>query len=253
MGGPTPRSALSLGKSVEERLTILELRQWIAPERLAGVLGSVADANEPAGSGWFRTDAGALNNPSPGVVYIIEQYELDSTTRYQLAHRIGSPASQIFTERWARTRTGNGGWTAWRLLSLPTTSFAPVGSGITIGNGTITGQYSVADGMLTGRIVASLGSTSSVSGDLNFEHPPVPYAGSTRSGGLARFIDSSAGTAYPATVLINSSRVYARPMVTTSAAAGTPIWTREANTGASAPFTWAVGDSIVIDFDYPII
>lgn len=254
MGYPTPRTAKGQGRDILERLDILEARQWAAPQRLAAVLSSVDDADFVVGAGWFWVGTGTLNNPTPGQNYIVEQYELDSTTRYQQAHRIGAPASQIFAERWTRTRTATGVWTAWKLLSLPTTNFAPVpgAGGLVIGNGSLSGTYSVADGMLTGRIVGSLGSTSSVGGDITFEHPPLPYTGSTMSAGLARLTDSSAGTAYPATVLVNTTRVYARPMGTTAAASGT-LFTREIVGSATSPFAWATGDSIVLDFEYPIL
>lgn len=259
---PTPRTARARGESVDERLQSLESRQWVAPQRLAGILSGAADANEVDGSGWFWLNSpsvtypvASLNSPDATQNYIVEQYELDSTTRYQLATRIGSPASQIFTERWTRTRTASGTWTAWKLISLPTTSFLPVpgSGGIVIGNGTASATYSVSDGILRGRITVNFGSTTTVSGDITFELPPIAYTGGTMVAGGARMGDASAGAALAGTVLVNTTRVYARPFATTSAAVGTAIFTREVSAGASIPFAWGTGDTLTLDFEYPIL
>lgn len=259
---PTPRTPVRQGKSVNERLELLELRQWVAPQRLASVLNGAVDANELDGNGWFWLNSpsvtypvATLNSPDPTQNYVVEQYELDSTTRYQLASRIGAPAGQIFTERWTRTRTAVGVWSAWKLISMPTTSFTPVpgAGGIVIGNGTASATYSVSDGILRGRISVNFGSTTTVGGDITFELPPIPYTGATMVAGDSRMVDASTGFAIAATVLVNSLLVYARPFATTSAAVGTATFTRSVAAGASTPFAWATGDSLTLDFEYPIL
>lgn len=262
MAAPTPRTAYERAKTTEGRLEALESRVWTPPLRLAGVLSGVPDANEVGGTGWFWLNSpsvtypvASLNSPDPTQNYVVEQYELDSTTRYQLASRIGSPAGQIFTERWTRTRTASGTWTAWKLISMPTTNFTPVpgAGGIVVGNGTASATYSVSDGILRARIAVNFGSTTTVGGDITFELPPIPYTGATMVAGDSRMVDASTGFAIAATVLVNSLSVYARPFATTSAAVGTATFVRSVTTGASTPFAWATGDSLTLDFEYPIL
>lgn len=259
---PTPRTAKGQGRSVQERLDLLEARSWTPPPRLAGTLTPLSDANTAPGTGAFwiaapRVDfpAGTLNSPDASQNYVLDQYELDTGSRYQIASRIGNPASQIFTERWARTRTAAGVWTAWSVLSTPTKSFTPVASGgLVLGNGSISGSYSVADGLLKGRIVVVWGSTTAMSGsDIQFDHPPTPYTGTTMVAGMGRITDASANINYYGSVLANTSKLYLRPLGTTEAGAAGVIYTREFSATASVPFTWASGDSIGVDFEYPIL
>ncbi|QKO02791.1 hypothetical protein SEA_KELCOLE_38 [Microbacterium phage Kelcole] len=259
---PTPRTARARGESIEDRLYALETRQWLAPQRLAGVLSGITDANEVSGTGTFWISSvrigfpvATLNSPDPTQNYALEQHELDSGTRYQIASRIGSPASQIYTERWTRTRTASGVWTPWSVLSLPTKSFTPVAAGgLVLGNGSISGSYSVADGLLKARIVVVWGSTTAMSGnDIQFEHPPIPYTGGTIVAGMGRITDASANINYYGSVLLNTSRVYLRPLGTTEVGAAGVIYTREFSASATVPFTWASGDSFGVDFEYPIL
>ncbi|QNJ55538.1 hypothetical protein SEA_PHINKY_46 [Microbacterium phage Phinky] len=249
MGGPTPRTALSRGRDVETRLQLLELRPLILPERLVSALSTADDANELVGTGSFWVMPTTLNSPPTTAHYVIEQYELTSGTRYQLATRIGTPTNQIFTERWTRTRTGSGAWTAWNPISLQTTAFTPVATGgLTLGNSTVTATYSIADGVLFGRIIVTLGSTAVVNGDIQFDHPPIRYSGTTRSAGQTRMTDASTGINYPGTVLVNSTRLYARLIATTDT-----VYPREMPASASGPFPWTTGDTLAIDFSYPIL
>ncbi|WNT45292.1 hypothetical protein SEA_BABYDOTZ_39 [Microbacterium phage BabyDotz] len=259
---PTPRTAKGQGRSVQDRLELLEARQWQAPPRLAGVLSPVTDANEVAGTGTFWIASprvgfpvATLNSPDPTQNYALEQHELDTGTRYQIASRIGSPASQIYTERHTRTRSVAGVWTPWSVLSLPTKSFTPVAAGaLVLGNGSISGSYSVADGLLKGRIVVVWGSTTAMSGnDIQFEHPPIPYVGGTMVAGTARITDASANINYYGSVLANNSRLYLRPLGTTEVGAAGVIFTREFSASATVPFVWASGDSFGVDFEYPIL
>jgi hypothetical protein len=261
MAAPTPRTAYERAKTTEGRLEALESRVWTPPLRLAGIMSGIKDANDVNGTGSFWISSvrigfpvPTLNSPDPSQNYVVEQYELDSGTRYQIANRIGSPASQIFTERWTRTRSASGTWTDWAVLSLPSKSFAPVlGAGLTLGNGTMSGNYSVADGILFGRISFIFGSTTVVSGPITFAPLPIPYTSSTRTAGMGRMTDASTGSILPGVVLVNSSAVYLRLMATTMASFGYSIVTREINTSPSQPFTWAAGDSFVLDFDYAIL
>lgn len=254
---PTPRTAKAQGRSVQERLDLLEDRQWTPPPRLAGVLTPLDDANAAIGTGAFwiaapRVDfpSGTLNSPDTSQNYVLDQYELDTTSRYQQAWRIGNPSTQIFAERWTRTRTAAGVWTPWKLISSPTKSFTPLPN-FALGNGTVSGTYSVADGVVTGRILVTVGSTTAITGDIQFEHP-IPFTGGTISAGMARLTDASPGLNYHALVLVNSSKVYVRPQGATTAASGY-IYTREFSAAADVPFVWATGDSFVVDFSYPIV
>ncbi|QNJ55965.1 hypothetical protein SEA_RASPUTIA_75 [Microbacterium phage Rasputia] len=242
---------------IEKRLQGLERAaarngRYVLPPRLAAVLSSVADANEFSGSGWFRVGPATTNAPTPAD-YVVEQYELDSTSRYQQAWKIGSPATQIFAERWTRTRTAAGVWTAWKIISQPTKSFTPSATTITVGNGSISGTYSISDGILTGRIVLTVGSTTVVNTDCQFDHPPVPFVGSTMSAGRSRMTDTSTGQNVIGSVLVNSSKIYNRLQAVVNAPDGELSYLAELTMIASRPFTWAAGDSMVLDFSYPVV
>ncbi|QUE25335.1 hypothetical protein SEA_FIZZLES_40 [Microbacterium phage Fizzles] len=248
MGAPTPRTAARLGQSVQERLEILENRQWVSPERLTGILMTVDDANEAYGSGWFRVGPTTLNGPTASD-YIIEQYELDSTSRYQQAWRIGSPATSIFAERWSRSRSPLGVWTAWRLISQPLKSFTPVAaSGLTPGNGTLTGVYEVSDGMVSGRITLSLGPTSAITGDLRFDAPLTPNGsmGNRFASDGARIVQASSQAQYDCQVIVTTAGIYVRPRSVVS------NFVRLTSLNSTTPITWAAGDVIETTFHYPL-
>lgn len=237
-------------KSLDSRVANLERTGGLLPARLGLTASMMPNVDDLVESGTYWLSSGSPNNPDGVSHFAVEVLALSNGSIYQEARRFvgGGYAYDHYTRNRA-----SGTWTAWKPLGLATKNYAPtiLGSTNQVGNGTLTGSYSVSDGMLTGRITWVLGSTSVVGADLQFSHGPLPYSGSTRTAGIARLTDSSASIIHQAVVLTNSSAVYVRPMGVTAAASG-ELYSREYSMLASRPFPWAAGDNIVAEFSYPL-
>lgn len=222
-------------------------------ERLIGGLPitttPLADADQAPMQGTYYLAPGSANVPDPAMHWEVSETRLAAGSRFQEARRVGV-AGAYALDRWTRTYSGTA-WTAWRAVSLATRTFTPaIVSGLTLGNGTLTGTYSISDGMLHGQIIFIMGSSSAVSGNMLFGLPQ-PYNLSARTAGQTRMVDASAGLAFAGWTLVASTGIQMRPMGADAAASGL-LFTREASTSATAPFTWAVSDTALASFDYPI-
>ncbi|QCQ57463.1 minor tail protein [Microbacterium phage Sucha] len=243
-------------KSLDTRVSQLERSGGLLPARLGVSLVGNSPSNNAddlieTGKYWLLP--GASNTPDPTF-----NWEVRTTTAllsngtlsvYQEAWRF---LDTYGSDRYSRVRTA-GVWSAWKVLGLRTRNFVPV-SGVStfvVGNGTIGGTYSVNDGLLAGIISVTLGTTSVITGDIQFELP-MPYSGSTREAGVGRITDASTGANYNGAVLVNSSRLYVRPFGMTQAASGDGFL-REYSASATRPITWEAGDGIVASFVYPIL
>lgn len=129
-----------------------------------------------------------------------------------------------------------GGWAAWTPVFT---------SGVTVGNGTVSGFYQVQAGktaQATFQFV--LGSTSSITSTI-LPQFPVPCAASYAQNwnvGSCTFFDVSAGTRQGGGAAVNS---------TSAGGFGNFLLAGPVNSAAAAvPFTWAVGDmfSATVDF-----
>ncbi|XAO35628.1 minor tail protein [Microbacterium phage FireCastle] len=244
-------------KSLDSRMSHLERTGGLLPARLGvNLIGNSPSGNADDlienGKYWVSPGAGA-NTPDTTL-----NWEIRTT-----AALLGSGSLSIYQEAWrfvdtygsdrySRVRTA-GVWSAWKVLGLRTRNFVPV-SGVStfvVGNGTIGGTYSVNDGLLAGIISVTLGTTSAITGDIQFELP-MPYSGSTREAGVGRITDASTGANYNGAVLVNSSRLYVRPFGMTQAASGDGFL-REYSASSIRPITWEAGDGIVASFVYPIL
>lgn len=240
--------------SLDQRVSNLERTGGLLPARLGPYLvgnspSNNADNLDENGSYWVGS--GQLNTPDPATNWEIRVtgalLSSGVVSVYQEALRFFDTYT---SDRWARVRTA-GVWSAWKPMGLRTRNFTPTAAGaLALGDGTIGGTYSVSDGVLFGFITCTLGSTSAVNGDILFGLP-MPYSGSTREAGTARLTDASSGANHVASVLVNSSNIYIRPLGATTAASG-DIFQREFSAASSRPFVWAAGDVIAATFSYPI-
>jgi len=132
-----------------------------------------------------------------------------------------------------------GAWEDW------TPSF----TNFTLGNGTVGfARYARVNDLVCANVDVTLGSTSSVSGDIRIDLPvnaAQPNGEVLVTVGVGRAFDSSTSSVYwlvPYIVAATEVRVYATRVNTTYAV--------RASTSATVPITWASGDAFQISFTY---
>jgi hypothetical protein len=135
--------------------------------------------------------------------------------------------------------------TAAELNALGTwTSFTPTWAGITVGNGTNTGAYSVMNNVLFVKTKFVMGSTSVMSGFPTFTLPNSLVASTTNQlvFGTVGCDDVGSGLYLSSCYLLTSTTVRAY----VSLASGT--YASLANITNTIPFTWGTGDVLYMDF-----
>jgi hypothetical protein len=126
---------------------------------------------------------------------------------------------------------------------FPWTAFTPNPANMSVGNGTLTARYQQIGKTVTVEFYFALGSTSTVTGTPTFALPVAAKVSNYTFIGSASFGDYAVGT-YPAIAVNYSSFVY----LTSINSAGTYAF--EGGVSATAPFTWAVNDTIITRFTY---
>lgn len=148
----------------------------------------------------------------------------------------------------AVSTTGN----TWQVVGRNTSSaiaWTPVWTNLTVGDGTVVASYIKIGKLVFCRISIVFGSTTSVSGSIQFTLPiaSVAYpglAGLTKFG-VITFLDSSAVISFQGAIG-NSSTTQA--VVHSYAVSGSNI--AVVVTSATVPFTWATSDEITASFGY---
>lgn len=120
-------------------------------------------------------------------------------------------------------------WTAW----------TPTWSGVTLGNGTSSGRYQLTPGGLVVRAQLSLGSSSSVSGQVTLVLPEAVVTSLNVPRGTAQVIDASASNRRYLGACLLTSATTLIGLVDTGGG-GAPIST-------NVPVTLASGDSITFE------
>lgn len=131
-------------------------------------------------------------------------------------------------------------------------SWTPTWTNLTIGNGTVSARYIQIGKMVRGRIFVTLGTTSSVSGGVQFTLPVTSVALDAATAnkqllGEAVYIDASGGTSgvIKGTVAFNSTT---DGYMYVEQASGSYV--NRVNISSTVPFTWADADEISITFSY---
>lgn len=137
--------------------------------------------------------------------------------------------------------------TGWIIMSEPVVSFSAFTmTGITVGNGTKSGNYHRSDGWCDFVCQFQLGTTSAVTGDVVLTLPVQAAANPNSSLFRAYFLDSGAAE-LPAMIAAASTTTIAIRAINT---AGT--YATQATCSATVPMTWATGDIIYISGRYPM-
>jgi hypothetical protein len=125
------------------------------------------------------------------------------------------------------------------------TNFTPSFTGVTVGNGTLVARYRKVGKTVELYVKLTLGSTSSLSGSLNYFALPFNLAysgdGSTCSGGIQ---DVS-----PATNFISGPEFNGNNIILTLFATNT-TWLINSRVTSTNPFTWTTGDYFWLQATY---
>jgi hypothetical protein len=127
-----------------------------------------------------------------------------------------------------------------------TASYTPTSSGITVGNGSLTGTFTRVNKLVYGAVKFALGSTSAITTTVTFS---LPVTASTNSAGLligiGYYFDNSASETYLGTSF-RSNTTTLTPFV---AFAGNPYLVRSI-VNATVPVVFGAGDEMVYQFLY---
>jgi hypothetical protein len=128
------------------------------------------------------------------------------------------------------------GWTAY------TPTWTSTGTAPALGNGTLTGRYMQVGKSIVGRLTLTLGSTSTVgTGTYIFSHPVAPQAAyiTNHPLGTSIIVDASTGSLYPGIPIVGAGGI----VIVSTAQPGAFVT-------QTTPVTFAVSDSVMIDFAY---
>ena len=126
-----------------------------------------------------------------------------------------------------------------------TTSFTPNWTGLTVGNGTLNfAVYTQVQKLVFVQVQFTLGSTSSVTGNISFAAPVAQATPAQNQLGVVQFADASISAGFIGYVSISGSSLQLVPIN----ASGT--YASFTNASATIPFTWATGDVIVMSSTY---
>ena len=128
-------------------------------------------------------------------------------------------------------------------------SWTPSWTNLSVGNGTVTAKYRQIGKLVTCRLKIVFGSTTSISGDVDFSLPVTratyPSVAGITNIGLLSMYDSSATTTY--TGVLNT------PTTTTSKLRAFSVsgsYIVVAVLSSTVPFTWTTSDEIAATFSY---
>lgn len=228
-----------------ERDILEQSRRSPVPGRLGPEAAVTSDLNLAVENGYYKADSSTLNRP-PGASYtwLVEAMNYSVTAGIQVARGVGTIQGVVY-----RRFMSGGAWGSWMVATVPPTSIAPTfGSGVTLGNGTASLSYEVADGLCFANLQFTLGSTSSVTGDFTLNQPSPLIAGQTaiHAGGARVTVGSLNADLH---TIVFSTLLYCRTMSPVLAAGGTPAHVAQGNVGSV--FTLATGNRVEAAWVYP--
>ena len=124
-------------------------------------------------------------------------------------------------------------------------AFTPSFTGITLGNGTLTGRKLTTNGFETIIVKLTWGSTTSISGTVSFNTPSTMANGSNNQQFVMGYRDADTTNQYIGTIYFNNTTSFYTGIITTSG--------QYANTiSATSPFTWTTNDTIYFLIQYEV-
>lgn len=128
----------------------------------------------------------------------------------------------------------------WKVWDSPWTSVTPTFNNLTVGNGTVVGEYRYVGGDLRYRGQLTFGSTSSISAGVEVVIPDSVTARAIPSAGAAFARDDSTATDYSGVSrCLGNVTVFA-------------LYAENDNITATLPFTWATSDVMIWDITIPV-
>lgn len=129
---------------------------------------------------------------------------------------------------------------SWLVWSSPWTSHTPTFNNLTVGNGTVSGEYRYVNGDLRYRGQLTFGSTSSISAGVEVVIPDSVTARAIPSAGASFARDDDTATDYSGVSrCLGGVTVFA-------------LYAENDNITATQPFTWATGDVMIWDITIPV-
>ena len=124
-------------------------------------------------------------------------------------------------------------------------SYTPTWTNLTVGNGTQSFNYMAINNFIHVQGIITLGSTTSISGGVSMSYPSgiTGAGGNGEPIGFVRFNDSGTGQSFGVVLQSGTASVVALQVYN---AAGTYLTNNTLS--STVPFTWAVNDSILVNF-----
>lgn len=133
-------------------------------------------------------------------------------------------------------------WTTVSSGGLTYAAWTPTITGVTVGNGTTVARYAQSGKFVTGSFIFTLGSTSAITGNVNFTLPVTAKA-SFVDNTTATFLRSGVGYNV-GTTISDTTKIYVGALVT-STAYGSFV-----DLSSTIPHTWTTTDFISVNFSY---
>jgi|DEB0MinimDraft_6_1074348.scaffolds.fasta_scaffold124635_1 hypothetical protein len=119
------------------------------------------------------------------------------------------------------------------------TAYTPSTTGLTIGNGTLTGRYAQVNDLVFFNVSFVMGSTSAVTGNVSFSLP-VTRVNTGVAGANGYYADTGTSYDIPAVCNMGATAVNLRVMTANSTYVTTQL------ISATVPFTWANTDTMSV-------
>lgn len=202
-----------------------------------------------SGSGFKTFNSGDVLTASDVQNYLMDQAVTQFATTAARDAAITSPFEGQFAYSLADDSYYVYSGSAWIPYNITWKSYTPTINNVTLGSGyTLSASYCQIGKLVQVNFYFALGSTSAVTGDVNFSLP-LNQASSNRSGsaGVATVVDASPATRYAGTVLLSGTPGYA--FIRVMNASGTYV-TNTALSSSIPIATWATSDSISANVIY---
>jgi hypothetical protein len=126
------------------------------------------------------------------------------------------------------------------------TTYTPTVTGITVGNGTLTGRYLKIGKMVSAFVKFTLGSTSAIGAD-NYVQLPFAFANGNSQLVTTSYLDNAVAEypGYGSTIFTENVRLYVLNTAGTNASFTLVT--------ATSPFTWGTGDSFNFTYTYEAV